>query len=171
MQTICAEHSMERYITKRYVAICWPEAIRLASLDGTPLDDIRCDRNMQLIHRTDWWAWWSDERLTTAIALPELIRPQALSTDAVGLIFDVWSGTLARPQCGWAALARVKRIISRRRAVGVGLAGDSGDTVWNRLEIEWIEGCREVLWSCFHEDEAGFWYDVMVERPELINTR
>lgn len=77
---------MERYITRRYVAACWADALRLAQLDGAALHDIRCQQNVDLIHRTDWWAWWSDERLTTAIGLSEDLQPKGLSADAIALI-------------------------------------------------------------------------------------
>lgn len=80
---------MNRYITRRYVAVCWTEAVRLANLDGTPLGSIRCHHNLELLHRTEWWAWWSDKRLTTAIGLPELLCPERLSADAIALIDEV----------------------------------------------------------------------------------
>ena len=106
---------MERYITRRYVAACWADALRLAQLDGAALQDIRCQQNVDLIHRTDWWAWWSDEQLTTAIGLSEDLQPKGLSADAISLMDQVWMGRAIAPQCGWALLASVKQIVSCAR--------------------------------------------------------
>lgn len=106
---------MERYITRRYVAACWADALRLAQLDGAALEDIRGQQNVDLIHRTDWWAWWSDERLTTAVGLSEDLQPKGLSVDAIALMDQVWIGSVIAPQCGWALLASVKQIVSCTR--------------------------------------------------------
>ncbi|MEL6780365.1 MAG: hypothetical protein AAFO06_24315 [Cyanobacteria bacterium J06597_16] len=98
---------MNRYMTGRYVAVDWAEALRLAQLDGTAVGDIRCQQDIELLHRTDWWAWWSDERLTTAIGLPESLRPAHLSADATALFFEVWMSGLIAPECGWAVLVHI----------------------------------------------------------------
>ena len=92
---------MARYLTQRFVAVTWTEAVRLAYLDGTPLRNIRVAAEVELVHRTEWWAWWSDERLTTAIALPDSLQPIGLSVDAVLLIDQVWCSRTAVPRCGW----------------------------------------------------------------------
>lgn len=95
---------MARYLTKRFVAVTWTEAVRLAYLDGTLVRNIRVDAEVELIHRTEWWAWWSDEQLTTAIALPESLQPIRLSPDAVLLIDQVWCSSVAAPRGGWRVL-------------------------------------------------------------------
>jgi hypothetical protein len=81
---------MARFLTRWYAAVTWSEALRLAALDNTPIAVIRQSSNAELVHRTEWWAWWSDERLTTAIGLPESLCPESLSPDAVSLISEVW---------------------------------------------------------------------------------
>ncbi len=91
------------------------EAIRLAALDGTPWVEIQQAEAAHLLHREEWWAWWSDERLTTAMSLPESLCPQCLSPDAVGLISEVWESDTMAPHCGWATLARVEQVLSRER--------------------------------------------------------
>lgn len=103
---------MARYLTRWYAAVTWSEALRLAVLDRTPIAAIRHAANAELVHRTEWWAWWSDERLTTAIGLPESLCPEALSSDAVALISEVWESDLpVSPQCGWSTLASIQRIL------------------------------------------------------------
>lgn len=106
---------MDRYITRRYVATCWADALRLARLDGTAPEDIRHSQDLDLRYRTDWWALWSDHHLTTAIGLPEGLCPDGLSADAISLIDDVWIGGVSIPQCGWPLLAKVERILTCER--------------------------------------------------------
>jgi hypothetical protein len=74
---------MGRYLNRRYIAVSWDEAVRLAGLDQTPIEEIRYSADAELIHRIEWWAWWSDELLTMTIGLPESLQPQGLSSDAV----------------------------------------------------------------------------------------
>lgn len=102
---------MARFLTRWYAAVTWSEALRLAALDNTPITVIRQAPNAELVHRTEWWAWWSDERLTTAIGLPESLCPEALSPDAVALISEVWESESPAPQCGWRTLASIERIL------------------------------------------------------------
>ena len=66
---------MERYLTRRYVAVTSYEAQRLAQLDGTPIDQIQHTPDVYLVHRTEWWAWWSDECLTGAISFAGFALP------------------------------------------------------------------------------------------------
>jgi hypothetical protein len=103
---------MGRYLTRRYVAVDRDEAVRLAGLDHTPIEEIRYAAEAELIHRTEWWAWWSDELLTIAIGLPESLQPQGLSSDAVDLISSVWASNSPQPECGWSLLAQVRRILT-----------------------------------------------------------
>lgn len=144
---------MERYLTRQYAAISWAEAVRLAQLDLTELGKIRHTPDVELVHRTDWWAWWSDQKLTPAIGLPEELRPQGLSSDAEDLITDVWaSGGV--PECGWAILAGVQQVIRVET-----LTQRSGElrclSAWERVRVEFRNGFRSVLyrhWQSHEED-------------------
>ena len=102
-------------MTRRYVATCWVDALRLAQLDSTALENIKHSSGLELRYRTDWWAIWSDNCLTTAIGLPEDFRPEGLSADAIALIDEVWIGGASTPQCGWPLLARVEQILTCER--------------------------------------------------------
>ena len=106
---------MDRFITRRYVAICWADAVRLAQIDSTKPQEIRFQQNVELLHRTEWWSLWSDEQLTTAIGLPENLQPQSLPADAVSLIDQVWIGETVSPKCGWTFLAKEEQIIACER--------------------------------------------------------
>jgi len=44
---------MGRYLNRRYIAVSWDEAVRLAGLDQTPIEEIRYSADAELIHRTD----------------------------------------------------------------------------------------------------------------------
>ena len=50
--------------------------------------------------------------MTTAIGLPEELRPEGLSAGAVSLIDGLWSCGAFTPQCGWALLAKVDQVLS-----------------------------------------------------------
>ena len=103
---------MARYQTRNYVAISWVDATRMARIDETPLDDIREFPDARLLHRTEWWAYWSDGQLTTAIGLPEEWQVQNLSIAAESLIWQVWMSKSRSPQCGWTVLADIQDVIS-----------------------------------------------------------
>ncbi|MBE9138929.1 hypothetical protein IQ254_17305 [Nodosilinea sp. LEGE 07088] len=140
---------MARFLTRRYVAVTGAEAIRLAGLDGTPWAEIRHDGDVQLLHRKEWWAWWSDGQLTTAIGLPESLCPQSLSPDAIALISEVWESNAMAPHCGWATLAQVEEVLSRERQLQPESTG----------AYQWVT--LEVLTVRFTDDSEGVfhcWY-------------
>jgi hypothetical protein len=147
---------MARSLTRRYVAVTWTEAIRLAALDGTPWAEIRHDEDVQLLHREEWWAWWSDGQLTTAISLPESLCPQSLAPDAIALISEVWESYATAPQCGWITLARVAQVLSRERQPQ---PENTGAYQWVTLEIltvRFTDGSEGVLHCWYGGHDEGF---------------
>ena len=153
---------MARFVTRRYVAVTWAEAIRLAALDGTPWSEIQRAEGVYLLHREEWWAWWSDERLTTAISLPSSLCPQSLSPDAVGLISEVWESDGEVPACGWATLARVERVLSRERRPHPENTGGYDWITLERLSVRFTDGLEGVL-QCWYKGYAeGF--ECQIER-------
>lgn len=159
---------MARYRTRRYVALTWADALRLARIDGTPVGSIVCWPEVELLHRTEWWAWWSDQRLTTAIGLPDGIWPQGLMPDAVQLISEIWEGLVLRPRCGWALLAEVKRILDcemlgRREQPWVRYPVE----IWERLRVELVNGQQQVLYRYWWLYEEEYGCDIRTERPSL----
>jgi hypothetical protein len=157
---------MGRYLTRRYVALRWVEATRLASLDHTPLAAIRYAATAELLHRTEWWAWWSDGLLTTAIGLPESLNPQGLSPDAVELISDVWASESPQPECGWAMLAQVQHVLY----VELLFHQDTDRSlIWEQLMVELHDGQRRILYRLWSRLEEGYLCQIDVEPPELLN--
>lgn len=157
---------MSRYLTRRYAAVTWIEALRLALLDQTPIKEIRCSPEVELLHRTEWWAWWSDEVLTVAIGLPEELQPQALTPDAVELIDDVFLSDTLQPQCGWATLAQVQRILRVER-ISVGrseMVVRSGS--WEELTVEFRDGRQGTLYRFWIGFEEGYWCDLRIQPSE-----
>ncbi|MEO0769947.1 MAG: hypothetical protein AAFY72_11030 [Cyanobacteria bacterium J06649_4] len=153
---------MNRYMTRRYVAVCWPEAVRLANLDGTPLGSIRCHHNTELLHRTEWWAWWSDERLTTAINLPPELCAEGLSTDAIALMDQVWLGGAIAPQCGWALLARVRQILACEKLHS---SNERNATCREKLALQFSDQSQGVLYRCYIEKNGNYQCDIASELP------
>jgi hypothetical protein len=161
---------MGRYQTRRYVAVSWAGARRLAQLDGTPLENVRSTEDVELIQRTDWWAWWSDGVLTTVIGLSEELRPQGLSPDAVELITDVWCSDSPSPCCGWGTLARVQRIV-QCEPIRVGIArGSFRPETWERLTAEWTNGEQGVLYRFWLGYEEGYLCQIQTEPPGGIES-
>ena len=157
---------MGRYLTHRYVAVTWTEANRLARLDATPIEEIRYAAEAELVHRTDWWAWWSDELLTTAIGLPEDLRPRGLSIDAEGLITDVWASTTAHPACGWAVLAQVQRVL-RCEVLSVGIGEKTyRPPTWEYLMVEYVNGQEGMLYRFWAGQQEGYSCEIRVEPPK-----
>jgi hypothetical protein len=136
---------MERYLTQRYVAVTLYEAQRLAQLDGTPIDQIQHTPDVYLVHRTEWWAWWSDERLTGAISLPDSLCPEGLSTDAVELISEVWESASPPPQCGWKVLADIQRVVLSEQLTTWSSRDVLQKSAVERLVVECRNGQEKVL--------------------------
>ena len=160
---------MARFLTRRYVAVTWAEAIRLAQVDGTPWSEIRQADEVYLLHREEWWAWWSDGRLTTAISLPSSLCPQSLAPDAVALIAEVWESDSPAPQCGWETLANVKVIVRRERiridrSVISPLQGESLE----KLTVRFRDENRGVLYCYYQFLSENYFCDIRRELlPEL----
>ena len=131
---------MVRYLTRRYVAVSWVKALQLSLIDHTPISQICDEPEVDLIHRTEWWAWWSDERLTTAIGLPEGLNPSGLSPVAEALISIVWESDSPRSRCGWQTLARVQLILARETWYRVQPTGYSFPGAWETLIVQYTSG-------------------------------
>jgi hypothetical protein len=160
---------MARYLTQRYVAVTWTEAARLAHLDRTPIRNIQVDAEVELVHRTEWWAWWSDKQLTTAIALPETLQPIGLSVDAVWLIDQVWCSRTAAPRCGWQVLANVRRLLGREVLAIAPRMSDFRPATWERLAIEFLDGRRGMLYCFWQGYEDGYLCQIDSDPPADFN--
>jgi hypothetical protein len=155
---------MERYLTRRYVAVTLYEAQRLSQLDGTPLHQIRHTPDVYLVHRTEWWAWWSDERLTGAVSLPDSLCPEGLSPDAVELISEVWESASPPPRCEWNTLANVEAVVRRERLnldrpILIPLEGESLE----RLTVRFRDGERGVLYCHYQFLSENYFCDISRE--------
>lgn len=148
-------------MTGRYVAVDWAEAIRLAQLDGTAVGDIRCQQDIELLHRTDWWAIWSDGRLTTAIGLPEDLCPEGLSGDAIALIDEVWIGGAIAPQCGWALLGSVEKILACEQVCTLDCKGNM--VYQGTLAVRFADGKEGMLYRRYVRGSSGYQCDISAE--------
>lgn len=161
---------MARFLTRWYAAVTWSEALRLAALDNTPIAVIRQAPNAELVHRTEWWAWWSDERLTTAIGLPESLCLESLSADAVSLISEVWESDSPAPQCGWSTLAAVQRILLAER-IPTGLSSGSLRSVASitRLTVAFRNQEQGILYRYSQPIEEGYLCEVCWDLPSPLS--
>jgi hypothetical protein len=156
---------MNRYLTRNYTAIGWEEAVRLSQLDRTPLEEIMRATQVELIHRTEVWAWWSDQELTSAMGLPHNLQPKGLSPDAAELMDEVLCSSSRPPQCGWALLATVDCLIKRERlAIGEGY-GEFQPEIWERLTVLFCDGQKEFLYRFRFGSDRGYRCDVMTTLP------
>lgn len=160
---------MVRYLTRRYVAVSWVRALQLSLIDHTPFSQIRDELEVDLIHRTEWWAWWSDERLTTAIGLPERINPSGLSPDAEALISVVWESESQPPRCGWRILARVQRILARKILYRVQPTGCYFPGTWEVLIIQFTHGETGTLYRFWRGLEEGYCCEIQKEPPQGLD--
>ena len=156
---------MERYRTRRYVAISQSDALRLAGLDGTPVEDILYVSDVELTHRTEWWAWWSDLKMTTAIGLPQEVQPQGLAPDSAQLISEVWESDVIEPECGWSRLAEIRQILSRSVIWQGEQRGQYQPETWERLRVV-LEADREaILYRVGQGYEDGYYCDITRDLP------
>ncbi|NEZ64669.1 hypothetical protein D0962_18060 [Leptolyngbyaceae cyanobacterium CCMR0082] len=156
---------MERYRTRHYVAITWADALRLAGLDGTPVENIIRVSDVELIHRTEWWAWWSDLKITTAFGLPQDLQLQGLSPDAAHLISEAWESDVLEPECGWPLLAEIRQILNRAEIWRGEQRGQYQPETWERLRVV-LEADREaILYRVDHGYEDGYYCDFTCDLP------
>jgi hypothetical protein len=158
--------TMARYVTLRRVTVSWDAAVRFALREGLPLEKIRCAPDAELLHRTDWWAWWSDERLTGAIGIPEELRPVSLTADAEQLIDEFWWGSPTIPACGWRLLAQVKLVLDRQ----ISPCYKSSQTAfWERLRVLLLDGQICVLYWRWAKDLEECWSCRIVVEPSGVS--
>lgn len=93
-----------------------------------------------LLHRTRFWAWWDNGKLTNAFDLPDEMRAASLPAAAEHLITKaLWSHS-SRPTCGWVKLTRVAQIVEQT-TLAVGLRGETGRSdILERLIIQDCNG-------------------------------
>jgi hypothetical protein len=162
---------MNRYLTQKYAAISWEDAVRLAHTDRTPIEKIRRATQVELIHRTEGWAWWSDQQLTTAVGLPHALQPQGLSPDATQLIDEVWCSGASAPTCGWQILAQVKRILKREVLSVGGFRCEFCPQTWEWLSVEFCDLQEGGLHRFRVGHEGGYRCDVTTRLPNPPLTR
>ncbi|MFG6100957.1 hypothetical protein U2F10_01810 [Leptothoe sp. EHU-05/26/07-4] len=160
---------MERYRTRQYVAITWADALRLAELDGTPVEDIIRVSDVELIHRTEWWAWWSDLKITIAIGLPQDLQPQGLAPDAAQLISEVWESDVIEPACGWPLLAEVRQILHRAVIWRSEQRGQYRPETWERLNVECQDNRQRIIYRVIQGYETGYYCDITFDLPSGIS--
>lgn len=154
-----------RYLTDKFVTVSSSSASKLANIFDIPQAQICVDRGVELLHCTDLWAWWSDDKLTTTIGLPDELRPSCLSKDAVMLIDRVCYSTKVRPSCGWSKLAKIEKILEEE-CIARGLL--EVPEKLKKLTVEYIGGKREILYSfaCTDVgDKERYFYEVDTELP------
>ena len=156
---------MIRYLTRRYVAVSWVKALQLSLIDHTPISQIRDQLEVDLIHRTEWWARWSDERLTTAIGLPEGLNPSELSPDAEALISTVWESESPGPRCGWRTLAQVQRIVARETLHKARTTECYRPGTWEVLIVQFTHGEAGMLFQFWLGLEEGYRCEIQKEPP------
>ena len=131
--------AIERYLTDEFAAISLHAANRLAQIFNISSNCVQITKDVKLLHRIDFWAWWSDDKLTTSVGLPKDYEPKSLSPCAEKLIHKVCLSATGRPSCGWAKLAGAQQIVSTER-IAVGARKETLD----RLVIEYADEQQEV---------------------------
>ena len=140
----------------------------MARIDGTPLDDVLEFPNARLLHRTEWWAYWSDGPLTTAIGLPEAWEVRILSVAAESLIWQVWMSKSRSPQCGWATLADVQDIVSCELEQ-ISLQQPYYPITIQKLVVEFRNGQQGTLYQRIQRYSDGYTCEIAREWSVLGN--
>lgn len=158
-----------RYLTKRFAAISFDEAQRLAAIDRMPLEKVQQTSNVQLlhVHHSELWAWWNDGILTTGLGLKPGYSPNLLSADAEELIHTVCLSICTQPACGWSTLAEVKHIFKHEKlAVGPKIGNYRPETL-TRLIVENVNNKQGTLYTFFSAEgiEDRFEFQVTIELP------
>lgn len=154
-----------RYLTDNFAAVSLNSASKLAKIFNVPAEQIQVTTNIQLLHRTEWWAWWSDDKLTTAVGLPENVNPSNLTPCAEKLINKICLSASPRPSCGWARLAKIQQIISVER-IAVGASPAPIPETLDRLIVQYVNGQQGVLYTLFSVENTDiYFYQVRLTLP------
>lgn len=159
----------ERYLSNRFVAVTSSTASRLAKIFKTPQENVQLTYDVKLLHRTELWAWWSDNKLTTTIGLPDNLKPKYLSNDAIKLIDKVCYSTKGVPSCSWAKLAKIEKILDEE-CIAKGILEVPEEL--KKLTVEYGSREQGILYTfrCTDlEDKERYFYDVDTVLPlELL---
>ena len=150
-----------RYLTDRFAAVSPHAANNLARIFNISPDSVQVKTNVKLLHRTELWAWWSDDKLTTTIGLPEDCSSNSLSPCAEKLMQKICLSASGRPSCGWAKLSKIQQVISTER-ISVGVGKETLD----KIVVEYLNGQREALYALFStENTESYFYEVSMHLP------
>jgi hypothetical protein len=150
---------MNRYLTRWYVATDKTEALRNAEIDHTPVDEIAVAENVDPVHVTGNWIFWSDGKFTTGIGA-RLPRGGSLTRDAEQLINNVRGSDSGTVEGGLALLTRVKEILSEEEIETGPSRGVYAAERITRLRVRWIDDTESDLFIHTAGYFEGYAYDV-----------
>lgn len=158
-------------IGHHYVTVHADEVERLASIFKTPTEQIKITPDLEILHVSDEFTFWSDGKITKS-PLGELPPGGSLSDSAVNLIKAVRGadgGTVHLPG-GLLALTKIKKIHeSRAVAEGPSRGHYAAETI-TEYDVEWVDGSRSPIYCQSAGYFEGYAFDIYAERPLLGGT-
>jgi len=153
----------ERCITNWYVATSRKEAERLAGIDHTPLDKIKCSPNTEPLC-VDWaWSYWSDGKFSGRSFSSENGEPEPekcpISKDAKMFISGYFGSDGGDVEGGLNSLVTIDEIVSKREEI----IGGGGYYAADRIEIYDVrhkDGKKETLYIRTVGYPEGYWFDI-----------
>lgn len=158
-------------IGHHYVTVHADEVGRLASIFKTPTEQIKITPDLEILHVSDTFTFWSDGKITKS-PLGELPPGGSLSRGAVGLIEIVRGadgGTVHLPG-GLAFLANIKEIHAKKElATGPSRGHYAAESIIE-YDLELLDGSRFTIYAHTAGYFEGYMFDIYAERPLLGGT-
>lgn len=108
---------MDRYLTNWYCCTTEEEALRLAGIDNTPVEKIRLTKDVEPVHITEGWIFWSDGKFSTGIG-NKIQTGGSLSEDAVRLIGVLRGSDSGEVEGGLVRMTKLDKILSKKTVSG-----------------------------------------------------
>src|SRR5690625_3667629 len=132
---------MRRYLTRWYLTTDESEVERLASIDKTPVGEIRMADDVEPIGWGSGWSYWSDDRLIKrSHDLGELGLENRLSEDARKMITLVVESDGGSVEGGYKNLVNIHAIIARKRVLVGESRGHYNPPNVERVRVRTVDG-------------------------------
>jgi len=147
-----------RYVTKWYVSISEDEAHRQAEIDKTPVEQIGITPDVEILHTTGNFTFWSDGKITAHVS--NIPYGGCLTPDAVRIIDDVRGSDGGYVEGGLLLLTKIARVLDRQ---ALSFGEPRGVYAREKVEewfVEWVDGTHGKLYIHTAGYFEGYQFDV-----------
>jgi len=157
------DYKTERCTTNWYVTTSRKNAERLAKIDNTPLEKIKCVPVVEPLCVDEWWSYWSDGKFIgntfDSISNRSNWGKCPISDDAKGLLDEIFGSDIGNVEGGLKSLITIEDIISERDEIIRGGSYYAPDRI-KILEVKHKDGKEETLYIRTKGYFEGYAFDI-----------